>query len=115
MHFPSADSIELASSDPRLEFDHQMVIAEDAQMVLDPFLDPEPEFLPPKSCPEQHKETTPQDPSRLSLFCDIDISLFGDNVDIDVDHEDYARDVCPCARKDGSLKGFVIREVLDKW
>jgi hypothetical protein len=93
-----------SSSDLWLGFDHQAVLDGDAQMALYPFLDLETESLPPNSCPGQHKETTSRYPWEPGLF--------GDDVDIDGDHEDDDEGVCPCARKDGSRKGFVLRELL---
>jgi hypothetical protein len=95
-----------STSDTWLGFDHLVAFDGDAHMAPHPFLDLETESLPPNSCPGQHKETTPRDPWEPSLF--------GDDADIDGDHEDDGEDVCPCARKDGCGKGFVLRELLDE-
>lgn len=86
--------------------DHQAVLDENSQTALNPSLYLETESLESNSCSGQHHQTMPRDPSALSLF--------NDDIDIGGDYEDGEENVCPCASKDSSRKGFILRELLDE-
>jgi hypothetical protein len=85
-----------------LGFDHQAVLDGDAQMALYPSLD---EYFLPNSCPGQQKEATPRDPCEPSLFDD----------NVYRNHEDYEKYFWERGIRDGSRKGFVLRELLEEY